>query len=79
MERVLITNPMNGIIAMNVCAEKDATDEEILTKCNKDNPAGTTNGWRIVIRELSQGNDREDSLPVTCGDDDNRVHYIVTC
>jgi hypothetical protein len=34
MERVEITKAFMGICTMQVCAEKDATDKEILEVCN---------------------------------------------
>ncbi|MCH8135376.1 MAG: hypothetical protein IIB77_05285, partial [Proteobacteria bacterium] len=46
--RVIITKAMVGICHMQVCAIDDATDEEILEKCNAENLAGTKNGWGHV-------------------------------
>lgn len=57
---------------MQVCCEKDATDEEILDVCNRENPAGTRIGWGEVIRE-GQG------APVVCKDDPGRLHILVSC
>lgn len=59
---------------MQVCAIKDATDEEILEVCNKENPSGTSGGWLEVVRE-----GEENMLPVTCEDHPERVHYLVVC
>lgn len=80
MKRVIVTKPFHGICWMQVCAVDDATDEEILDVCNKENPAGTTNGWMTVIRN------REDlvllderSLPVPCQDEPGRTHFLVSC
>jgi hypothetical protein len=53
----------------------DATDDEILDYCDKNNPAGTTNGWGHVIRN----SDRENMNPVQCADDSNRLHILVQC
>lgn len=75
MDRVVITRPIHGIAAMQVCAASDATDEEILAVCNKENPSGTTNGWCEVVRatrEYAEG-------PVTCADDNTRTHFLVVC
>jgi hypothetical protein len=70
-----------GLIAMQVCAISDATDQEILDVCNRENPAGTTNGWGRVVRsvEPDEWAVNETSLPVPCGDDATRTHFLVTC
>jgi hypothetical protein len=51
VERVVVTRAFLGICHMQVCAVADATDEEILTTCNSQNPSGTSGGWSRVIRE----------------------------
>ncbi len=85
MKRVVVTRPMIGIYAMQVCAVKDATSEEILEVCNQENPAGTTDGWGIVVRDISQvilkdeDYDGKNQLPVPCKDDPERMHFIVYC
>lgn len=85
MNRVVITRRMMpkewGIYMlcfMGVCAEEDATDEEILEICNSENPCGTTNGWTRVIRE-AVSEIEEKLTPVICADDPGRVHFIVAC
>ena len=75
MERVIITNPFMGLVAMQVCAESDAADEEILRICNLENPSGTTGGWGIVIR----GGEPKDGGPIHCSDHPGRTHFIATC
>lgn len=86
MERVVVTRAMlnpkeAGLYAlafMQVCAVEDATDDEILTVCNRENPAGTTNGWSRVVRTVED--ERAAALlPVTCEDDENRKHFLVAC
>jgi hypothetical protein len=72
MHRVMILKGIVGICHMQVCAAADATDEEILTVCNRENPSGTTNGWLSVIRE-------GDGAPVTCADDAGRTHFLASC
>lgn len=72
MKKVLVTRPMVGICHMQVCAEKNVTDDEILQACNKENASGTTNGWAEVIRD-------GDDSPVECADDANRLHILVSC
>ncbi len=81
MERVIITRPFIGICNMQVCAIKDATNEEILAVCNKENPAGTTNGWREVVRTEDPDSlfSTRESLPVRCEDNPERLHLIVLC
>lgn len=74
MERVIVTRPIIGLVAMQVCAINEATDEEVLRVANKVNPSGTTMGWTRVVRET----DVSDS-PVTCADDAGRVHLILYC
>lgn len=80
-ERVLVTRAIVSICYMQVCAAKDATDEEILAVCNRENPSGTQAGWSDVIR-----GEREPScvlpekyLPVQCADDSERLHLLVGC
>lgn len=77
MARVVVTQAFCGICHMQVCAVADATDEEILAVCNRENPAGTSNGWGSVCRS-------NDELwgtvgPVACGDDPTRLHLLVAC
>jgi hypothetical protein len=75
MERVEVTRPIIGFCNMQVCAVKDATDEEILKVCNSQNPSGTDLGWAKVIRkqnELKQG-------PVQCESHSDRLHFIIEC
>jgi len=60
---------------MQVCAEAEATDEEILAVCNRENPSGTSMGWSRVVREdcdSAQG-------PVPCDDRAGRAHILVLC
>lgn len=80
MNKVEITRPMVGICHMQVCAENDANDEEILTVCNRENPAGTSNGWSRVIREPA-GTDWEPDTyaPEKCEDHEGRKHFLVVC
>jgi hypothetical protein len=69
-----------GLLAMQVCAWKDATDAEILAVCNSQNPAGTTNGWCSVVREVGEDEHiTTDALPVQCADEPDRQHFVVRC
>ena len=81
MNRVEVSKCMVGIYGMQVCAEKDASDEEILVVCNRDNPAGTTNGWGLVLRNenLEDNNMPEKCGPAVCDKDSERLHFLVLC
>ena len=80
MNRVIVTNPMIGLVGMQVCAARDATDEEILKVCNTENPSGTSGGWSKVFRKVEEGYENmENSLPVQCEDYKNRIHFIIIC
>ena len=78
MKRVIVTKRMLSIIAMQVCAVKDATDEEILEVCNNENPSGTTSGWGIVVR-TDDSLIGEKAIPVQCDKYPDRLHFIVLC
>jgi len=75
MKKVEVTNKLLGICHMQVCAEKDASDEDILLVCNSENPSGTTNGWSVVIRASG----KYGPGPVQCSDHKNRLHFLVAC
>lgn len=72
MERVVVLQC--GLIHMQVCAEEDATDSEILIAANGKVPCGTTNGWCAVDRTVGTP-----MSPVRCQDHPSRMHYIVSC
>lgn len=78
MKRVEITQPVVGIYAMQVCAVGDATDEEILEVCNRDNRSGTSLGWVRVIRDR-EGDNKPNNGPVACADHPNRTHFLIEC
>ena len=80
LRRVIVTRPMIGVAHMQVCAVADATDDEILTTCNRENPSGMSQGW-VTVHRSDEG---EDSLfrakgPVTCEGDAGRLHILVSC
>lgn len=83
MERVIITRCMVGICHMQVCAVNDATDEEILEKCNRENPSGTSHGWGTVVRTVEKDGgifDDPSMLPKPCADhSETRTHFLVAC
>ena len=80
MNRVEVTKAIVNIFTMQVCAVSDVSDMEILDVCNTKNPAGTMNGWGIVVRtpngKLGQ---EENKAPVTCAEDNKRTHFLVLC
>jgi len=78
MNRVVVTKPIIGAYAMQVCAKSEATDEEILLVCNKENPSGTTNGWGTVFRKVNKLHGKR-FLPVQCKDYSDRKHFMVFC
>lgn len=80
MNRVVITKEIYGPCFMQVCAEFDVTDEEILEVCNRENPSGTDLGWTRVFREDSTFmNEPFKSAPVACANHAGRTHFIVVC
>jgi len=82
MERIAVIKSVVGVCHMQVCAEQNATDEEILAVCNRENPSGTSNGWSRVIREGKPPSavwPTERLLPVACGKYPDRKHFIVSC
>jgi hypothetical protein len=81
-ERVMVSRPMVGLFAMQVCAVDDATDEEILSVCNSQNPAGTSNGWMMVVRkegDVTPDANGNTGLPVPCTEIKGRRHFLVVC
>ena len=71
--RVEVSNPFCGILRMQLCAVKDATDQELLDVANRDNPSGTQFGWVDVVHKGKYG-------PVPCADDPlTRAHFLVRC
>ncbi len=80
LPRVEVTRPFAYIFTMQVCAVDDATDDEILSCCNRKNPSGTTNGWSKVIRNPSgRLGEGENTAPVSCDDHAGRTHFLVLC
>lgn len=78
MERVIITRHLVGLLFMQVCCVKDATDKEILEVCNRQNPSGTSGGWQNVIRETG-GEYQPNQRPVQCTDHEDRIHMLAVC
>ena len=81
-DRVFITLPYAGLRAMQVCALPEATDEEILEKCNRENSQRVTGGWHTVVRSRPHAREchvDEDAAPGACEDCPGRLHKIVLC
>ncbi len=76
MEKVEVTMPFASICHMQVCAEKDATDEEILAVCNAENPSGTSAGWVEVVR---YNDEHPNQNPGPCSDHPERLHFLIVC
>lgn len=74
--RVVVSRFFCGIAHMQVCAVADATDDEILAVCNRENPSGTSLGWSRVCRANSE---HWVTAPVQCEDDPSRIHFLVAC
>ena len=74
MNRVVITIPVAGVAYMEVCAVRDATDQEILAKC-AENVAGTQHGWTTVLRQK----DKPWGPSPCLADPAGRVHFYVMC
>lgn len=82
MNKVVVSRAMVNICTMQVCAEADATDEEILEVCNKGNPAGTQGGWSLVLRQdkCDGALFREaNKAPIPCELYPGRIHFLVCC
>lgn len=79
MERVIVTKAFVGLIHMQVCAVKDASDEEIIDVCNADNLCGTTGGWGPVCRNTEPEDIFGQTMPVQCEQEEDRMHFLVSC
>lgn len=79
-KRVIVTKAFLGLLFMQVCAIKDATDEEILKVCNSENPCGTQAGWCWVLHDPEKHGMLEGAKPGPCDEYPNdRIHYLVGC
>lgn len=81
-ERVFISLEYAGFRAMQVCVVADATDEEILEKCNRDNPQRVSGGWHTVVRSAEHAvecNVDSVAAPGQCQECPGRLHKIVLC
>lgn len=78
--RVEVARTMIGLCHMQVCCVSDATDDEILEVCNRENMSGTSGGWSTVVRVDSAPDDFwQLEGPVPCEDHEGRIHVLVGC
>jgi hypothetical protein len=77
MDKVIITRPIIGICWMQACVEDGVSDEEILSECNRLNPAGTQLGWSRIYQDDEE--QEKTFRPVRCNDHSNRRHVILVC
>lgn len=77
MDKVIVTRPMVGICHMQVCAHKDATDDEIVAVANRENPPGVSSGTWSVTRDVSEF--WGDMRSVKCEQEPDRIHYMLGC
>lgn len=80
MSRVDIIKTVFNIFTMQVCAVDDASDEEILSVCNRENPSSIENGWSVVLRNSTCDGSfgrEENKRPVACSMHPGRTHLLV--
>lgn len=92
-QRVMVTGLFAGLMSNHVCVVSDATDEEILAECNRDELSKhrdiKPHMWTKVIRtqqDIDDLNLRPDpdrlgllsgSLPGPCKECPDRLHIVV--
>lgn len=72
--RVDVSKATMGVVYMQVCACKDATDSEIIEVCNRENPTTVLGGWEKVFRVDTEF---ADLRPKQCQVDSERLHLLV--
>lgn len=75
---VVVTRGFMGLLYMQVCAHKDVPHDVVQDEANRQNPAGTENGWFLIVEDGEHGNS-PDQWPVACKDDPDRFHYMLVC
>lgn len=81
-QRVCVTLPYAGFRAMQVCVVQDATDQEILEVCNRENPQLVSRGWHTVVRDAAHAREigvDECAAPGKCVECPDRLHKIAIC
>jgi hypothetical protein len=66
-----------SIFDMQVCVPEDWTDEQAEAFANRDNPAGTTRGWKL--REATDPAQAGAPIRVKCRARDGHVHIMLSC
>lgn len=62
-----------GLCDCQVCVPQDWTEEQAEAFANTQHPTGIRSRWKV--RDPSNG----DARRVTCGDDNTKVHYLMSC
>ena len=64
-----------GFFQMQLCVPKEFSDKEIIEFAERENPAGTQNGWNLVRDgdEILGG----DSARVQCLEIEDNIHVVV--
>jgi len=78
-QRVFMTGVFT-IRGTQVCVVADATDEEILEVCNREDPQLCTGGWHTVVRDGEHARELgvdECAAPGPCANCPGRLHKIV--
>lgn len=81
-QRVCVTMPYAGFRAMQVCVVEDASDEEILAVCNRENRQLVTSGWHTVVKSKEHAKEcgvDEAAAPGKCVECKGRWHKIALC
>lgn len=81
-QRVFVVEGYHGFRAQQVCVVPEATDEEILEACNRENPQLVTGGWHTVVRDKEHARELgvdECAAPGNCVECPPRLHKIVLC
>lgn len=71
---VIVTRAVLGICHMQVCAHKTVPHDAVEREANRENPAGTEHGWRLLLDDAA-----ENQRPVVCETHPDRLHYMLVC
>lgn len=66
-----------GMLDMQVCVPTDWTDEQAEVFANRENPAGTSHGWKL--RAADDPAQAGAPIRVNCADRSGQVHIMLTC
>jgi hypothetical protein len=65
----------NGPVRCSVCAPADLVQNEVEAAVNLQNPAGSSEGWKVSESEFAHG----EPNPCVCHVDDARRHWLMSC